>query len=583
MLENTDKGKIMDNNCSNNGEGIYLYNACNNNTILNNRVDSNTNGIMVDHYSDNNIISGNIAEYNSHGIYIYRYCQGNVISGNTLRYNTLRGIYLNVYCSNNYILENTANENDIDGMWLRDHCNNNNVSGNTANENIERGITLSKDCVNNIISGNKVKSNNYYGILLSNDCNDNTISNNIAKDNNPGGIYLWQYCNDNIVSGNVLKDNDEFGINFYRSSNNIISGNLIQNNSKYGTFLDGDCNNNLFYLNGFIKNENHSRDEGNNQWDNGNFGNYWDNYSGYDLLPIDGIGDIPHNIPVNKSDTKPLMELCWDTPPQIPLWYPMPNLKISHFSSVVSYKSESFVLDFSICNDGIWRADGVIIIVRCEILDLTLFNNTNSPLTLEVDETEYIAVNIPPLGQTGTFSLDLIIDPYNNIDETFSLKDGSVRINAEADNSQTADLTILSGILNIVFTSQVFTNDEFDIRFFIYDETGQSIDFATVQLWWDGVEVSGDVQNIGNGFYSISLDPITVAPGEDPILLSMIISANGYEDTNFETYLAVDPETLDKGVNGEFPLIMVIIISVVGGIVVVGVALVILRKRKGPS
>ena len=65
-------------------------------------------------------------------------------------------------------------------------------------------------------------------------------------------------------------------------------------------------------------------------------------------------------------------------------------------------------------------------------------------------------------------------------------------------------------------------------------------------LWWNGSDVSSKVQNIGGGTYSVSLDSITVVPGEDPILLNMTISALGYNDTDFKTYISVDPASLSK-------------------------------------
>lgn len=101
-------------------------------------------------------------------------------------------------------------------------------------------------------------------------------------------------------------------------------------------------------------------------------------------------------------------------------------------------------------------------------------------------------------------------------------------------------------LLFVEMVDQSFTEQDFNITFSIYGGIGQPINFATIEMWWDGVEVSGNVQNLGSGIYFVSLDPITVAPGEDPILLNMTISAEGYHDEYFETYLAVDPDVIDK-------------------------------------
>lgn len=142
--------------------------------------------------------------------------------------------------------------------------------------------------------------------------------------------------------------------------------------------------------------------------------------------------------------------------------------------------------------------------------------------------------------------------------------------------------------LEVDIIDQFFSSEKFNITFSVKNKNGQGIDFAMIKMWWDGTDVSNSIQNLGNGLYFISLDPITVAPGEDPILLNMIISADGYQDKYFETYLAVDPDTLDK-ITGKpaerFPLAIIIIASTstVGGIGVAGVTIVLLRKRKRAS
>ena len=85
------------------------------------------------------------------------------------------------------------------------------------------------------------------------------------------------------------------------------------------------------------------------------------------------------------------------------------------------------------------------------------------------------------------------------------------------------------------------------MTFSIYNENSQRINFARIQMWWNGIDVSTDVQNLGGGIYVISLTPITVLPGEVPITLNMTISASGYEEKYHEIYLAVDPDIINEG------------------------------------
>ena len=118
-----------------------------------------------------------------------------------------------------------------------------------------------------------------------------------------------------------------------------------------------------------------------------------------------------------------------------------------------------------------------------------------------------------------------------------------------ADSIGTAEKIVIKQAIKSIHVEIVYhsySTDEFNFIFFIYAETGNGIDFATIRMWWDGNEVSGSVINLSGGSYYVSLTPITVSPIEDPILLNMTISASGYDDRYYEAYFAVDPEVIDK-------------------------------------
>ncbi|MEJ2252652.1 MAG: right-handed parallel beta-helix repeat-containing protein, partial [Candidatus Lokiarchaeota archaeon] len=104
---------------------------------------------------------------------------------------------------------------------------------------------------------------------------------------------------------------------------------------------------------------------------------------------------------------------------------------------------------------------------------------------------------------------------------------------------------ILSNFL-IEISDQIFTTNSFNITFFIHDDNNVGITLDSIEMEWNGTDVSSAVINIGSGLYFIALTPITVSPGDDPILLNMTVSADGYVVKHFEVNLAVDPETLIK-------------------------------------
>jgi len=117
-------------------------------------------------------------------------------------------------------------------------------------------------------------------------------------------------------------------------------------------------------------------------------------------------------------------------------------------------------------------------------------------------------------------------------------------------------------LLNVEITHQSFSTDVFNITIFVYYNNEIGIDSATINAWWDGLDVSNDIQNRGGGFYYISFDPIFVTIGENPILLNMTISADGYEDKYFETYLTVTKKK-ESAIPGYNLILIMCLISVI--------------------
>ena len=63
----------------------------------------------------------------------------------------------------------------------------------------------------------------------------------------------------------------------------------------------------MIFHNNFMENNQNAYDEGTNIWDDGERGNYWDDYTGEDSNG-DGIGDTPYPIPGgDNQDNYPMM------------------------------------------------------------------------------------------------------------------------------------------------------------------------------------------------------------------------------------------------------------------------------------
>ena len=115
--------------------------------------------------------------------------------------------------------------------------------------------------------------------------------------NDQYGIYFTR-SNDNVIMCNNLSDNDDYGIRIKSSDNNLVIGNQMVRNRKGLLFCCGATQNQAYY-NIFLENsEYNARDDIANIWDNGEKGNFWDDYlEKYpQAFEINGVWNIPYNI-----------------------------------------------------------------------------------------------------------------------------------------------------------------------------------------------------------------------------------------------------------------------------------------------
>ena len=160
------------------------------------------------------------------------------------------------------------------------------ITGNTNAANTGALIYMRNSSYNTI--SNNIASNGAYGIVVAGSLGPtryNTISNNIIFNNTVAGINLRVGCDSTTIYGNVINEN-------------VI-----------GIDLESGTTNNKIYLN-CLNNTSNAVDDGtNNQWDNGNKGNYWEDYAGVDS-DNDGIGDTVYIISgsAGSQDNYPLMK-----------------------------------------------------------------------------------------------------------------------------------------------------------------------------------------------------------------------------------------------------------------------------------
>ena len=128
---------------------------------------------------------------------------------------------------------------------------------------------------------------------------DNTITNMILI-NNIAGVSVYTQCNNNVISGNEIRSNTNNGIFVYSSSNNKIYSNNIQEN-KIGIYVD-QSKDNMIYANNFIDNKNEQGyDNGQNSWDDGKSGNYWNDHKTGGAYIISGAPKAKDNYPLSSA------------------------------------------------------------------------------------------------------------------------------------------------------------------------------------------------------------------------------------------------------------------------------------------
>ncbi len=229
--------------------------------------------------------------------------------------------------TNAQIIENNCSYNFGNGIYLFEYCDDNIISGNIASKNSESGIFIDDECTNNTISHNLVDNNKEAGILLGRggdaSCYNNSISENTVR-NNDWGIRIVQACHNSKILNNFVGGNND-GISL--DGNNLdyteITENIIRDNIR-GLYISPGSSNNTITRNFFVGNSLHAQDQGSdNKWNSSTIGNYWDNHTGPDIAPQDGIVDTPYIYITGLAGSIDYLPIAEDGPPQINILSPL--------------------------------------------------------------------------------------------------------------------------------------------------------------------------------------------------------------------------------------------------------------------
>lgn len=326
---------IENNNFSNNDRGIFLFGS-RDNTIKENSLQSNTDAITVWDSHGNAIQENEISTNKKCAIYLVS-SSGNYIAGNNASCNSL-GIYMTM-SRFNIIVSNRIFNNEDHGIYLQ-KSGGNVLKGNRIEDNNLSFYAegLSYDHLNNDIdTSNKIDGKAiYYLVDASNRiidssseadtvycirCRNITVKDQ-ALEGNDKGIYLFQ-TRDSLLENNSASNNAWYGIELHESDCNVLRGNgasrsragIYLENSSYNTITANNAfdntagivlafgsGNNTIYQNNMVYNQNYnSYDPGENLWDDGQSGNFYDDNINCTDWNKDGLCDSALGIPPGSS------------------------------------------------------------------------------------------------------------------------------------------------------------------------------------------------------------------------------------------------------------------------------------------
>ncbi|GGD47380.1 nitrous oxide reductase family maturation protein NosD [Muriicola marianensis] len=225
------------------------------------------------------------------GIYLERSDHGVVVNNRILgdatdEYNSGNGIQL--WYSKHVDVEGNHVQGVRDGIYL-EFADEVRIADNVSTKNLRYGLHFMFSN-NDIYTGNTFEDNGA-GVAVMFSRNIRMVGNTFRKNWGSASFgLLLKEINDAEISGNTFEENT-IGINIDGSNRVVYSDNDFIKNG-WAVKVLGACYTNTFSRNNFLYN---SFDISYNSKMNDNIfdGNYWSEYTGYDL-DKDGVGDVPY-------------------------------------------------------------------------------------------------------------------------------------------------------------------------------------------------------------------------------------------------------------------------------------------------
>ena len=229
------------------------------------------------------------------------------------------------YVSNCMMSNMSGDDSATDGIYFGGGSNNvvENCSITNTCDGVSFNSAFGQISTNNIIRSCNISNNKWRGIVIGNGENNHILNTKIANNGIPDdpwdpddwgdfGIEIFEGFY-NVIECCQISNNGQGGVNIiWMGSHNYVIKSTISNNglSSHRPNLFGvkSQSENYIYMNNFIDNKRQAFDtKSTSHWDDGELGNYWNDYSGLDINR-DAIGERPYRLYEDSNrDEKPLM------------------------------------------------------------------------------------------------------------------------------------------------------------------------------------------------------------------------------------------------------------------------------------
>lgn len=257
-------------------------------TVQNSGTDKTNSGIYVQE-GRNHVIKDNVFKDTMHGVYVYK-SQDHVISGNQISsvsdHFSNRGSGIFILGGSGHTIKDNRMIRVQDGIYV-EAASDLILKNNTAlGSRYGLHLMFAKD----VLAEKNHMESNITGLMLMDSERVQVLDNKVINQFHVRGFGLLIYeSNDLLLQGNEIRQNST-GLSLEKTVDVEIKRNIISAN-QVGLEFIGKNENNIFTENNFIANIVQSKISNNEmQLDNGEVGNYWDDYSSFDITG-DGIGE----------------------------------------------------------------------------------------------------------------------------------------------------------------------------------------------------------------------------------------------------------------------------------------------------